>query len=119
MISVPFCAWLPGAKPNRCDNVDLDRHAAARSGTSPTALPPLYYCPSTSRVPSATAGLFAPGLCAPRLPTPGLRAEIGSSSISVQACAAFGGQDAELTTLSALRAQALRGRHGTGQQPLI
>jgi hypothetical protein len=43
----------------------------------------------------------------------------GSSSISVQACAAFGGQDAELTTLSALRAQALRGRHGTGQQLLI
>jgi hypothetical protein len=44
---------------------------------------------------------------------------MGSSSISVQTCAAFGGQDAELTTLSALRAQALRGRHGVGQKLLI
>jgi hypothetical protein len=43
----------------------------------------------------------------------------GSSSISVQASAAFGGQDAELTTLSGLRTQALRGGHGTGQQLLI
>jgi RNA-directed DNA polymerase len=34
----------------------------------------------------------------------------GSSSISVQAYSAFAGQDAELTTLSAPRAQALRGR---------
>jgi hypothetical protein len=45
--------------------------------------------------------------------------QLGSSSISVQACAAFGEQDAELTTLSGLRADALRGRHGTGQKLLI
>jgi hypothetical protein len=43
----------------------------------------------------------------------------GSSSISVQASAAFGGQDAELTTLSGLRTQALRGGDGTGQQQQI
>jgi hypothetical protein len=40
--------------------------------------------------------------------------KMGSSSISVQACAVFAGQDAELATLPGLRAEALRGRHGTG-----
>jgi hypothetical protein len=44
---------------------------------------------------------------------------MGSSSISVQAFAAFAGQDAGLATLLALRAWALRCRHGTGQQLLI
>jgi hypothetical protein len=43
----------------------------------------------------------------------------GSSSISVQAFAAFVGQDAELATLLRLRAWVLRRRHGAGQQPLI
>jgi hypothetical protein len=45
--------------------------------------------------------------------------QLGSSSISVQACAAFAGQDAELATLPGLLAKALRGRHGIGQQLLI
>jgi len=43
----------------------------------------------------------------------------GSSSISVQAFAAFAGQDAELATLLGLRAWALRCRHGAGQKFLI
>jgi hypothetical protein len=60
--------------------------------------------------------LRADGISAPEAPVGVTLSFEGSSSISVQACAAFGGQDAELTTLSGLRAQALRGRHGTGQQ---
>jgi hypothetical protein len=44
---------------------------------------------------------------------------MGSSSISVQARAAFAGQDTELATLPGLRAEALRDRHGIGSQLLI
>jgi hypothetical protein len=45
--------------------------------------------------------------------------KIGSSSISVQACTAFAGQDTELATLPGLLAKGLRGSHGIGQQLLI